>query len=599
MVRPAGTPISTNHVVCYWQGRQVLSANIPLFPGRRIGFSMAYGAAYGEARNGMCWVDAMRIEYYKPIVLRLEQPQELLVTSAAGKLYREVSLGRVEEVATTMRLADDRLLHAVDRLQKLYIADNGAKIQGKDGLIATDEDFPNAYTMTSNYVLDHGGWIALGVVPGDHVVVNETNGQMPSGIWEITEVLHNWIIFADENPTQGASNCNFSVDQRLPKVYDPALGTLEVWETDSDDTNPENVVPPGCPLIARYRDRMVLAGAPTAPHAWFMSAQGDPNNWDYSKFIVSGGGDLSTAVAGQACDAGDIGAPITALVPHSDDYLIFGCEGSLWKLVGDPAMGGVIDSISRSVGIVSSGAWCWGPAGKLIFLSRDGLYGLAPGAQGFPQSLSRERIPRQLIGVDVTNHTVLMAYDVRYRGIHVYLTSNTEGTTQHFWFDWETKSFWPMALQVAHEPTAILNYVGGTVNESGVLLGSRDGYIRRYADTYEHDDGMPMDSYVYYGPLRLGAGDSQDGMFTEMNGAPAQGSGKVKWELFVGETAEAAFATDPVDSGEWESGLNYAARPRARGSSAFVKLSAAEDNAAWAIERITARRRQAGKQRLL
>jgi hypothetical protein len=338
---------------------------------------------------------------------------------------------------------------------------------------------------------------------------------------------------------------------------------------------------------------MVLAGAPTAPHVWYMSRLGDPDDWDYSEE------DTARAIAGSSSDAGQIGEPLTALIPHSDDYLVFGCPNSLWILRGDPAFGGMIEALSRHVGVVGKDAWCRGPTGEVVFLSRDGLYVLNPGATSYPESLSREKMPEELLSFDSELYTVSLAYDARDRGVHIYITSVATQTHTHYWYDWQHKSFWPVTLQSDHEPTAMLTHRSHIASDSAVLLGGRDGYIRRYSPGNETDDGgNEIESYVTYGPIRLGEDDYSDGVVAELIAALAAESGGVAWSVKVGKTHEATITASAHSTGVWNAGLNAKSHPRSRGGSMLLKLENNETNRGWAPERISAVLERRGKQRV-
>jgi hypothetical protein len=404
---------------------------------------------------------------------------------------------------------------------------------------------------------------------------------------DLEEITHGPELSADK-PLQAVSHLQklFIADYgegRKPKVYDPAIPSLTEWEA-SDGT-----LPLGCPLIARYRDRLVLAGAADAAHRWYMSHQGDSDDWEYG----FGLGIPGLAVSGQVSDAGDIGEPINALIPHSDDFLVFGCQDSIWVLRGDAGYGGFIVNISREIGIIGPNAWCRGPSGEIIFLSRDGLYGLDAGAQTYPISISREKLPNELVDINTAAYDVLLAYDVRFRGVHIYLSGRSISGAMHYWFDWETQGLWPVRLQDGHEPTAIFAYHSDVAADSTVLLGGRDGYIRQYVDGFGDDDGRAFDSYTLLGPFRLSGNDHRAGLLTELIGAPADGSGSVVWAMQVGDTQEAAFLADPTASGTWNGGLNYTVRPRLRGNSMFLRLSG-QGLTPWVMERVTAVRMPVG-----
>ena len=174
---------------------------------------------------------------------------------------------------------------------------------------------------------------------------------------------------------------------------------------------------------------------------------------------------------------------------------------------------------------------------------------------------------------------------------------------RNYWFDWETKGFWPAELQTEHQATAVLEYNVPTSRESVVLFGGYDGFIRQYVDGAELDDGNEIESHIVYGPVRLGGDDYRDGMLQELSVALGEDSGDVDWSVVVGSTherltEEAAFATGTFTV-YTHGGLNYVVRPRARGGSFALRLSNGQSGRAWSIEKATMVQRRLGRQRLL
>ena len=564
--------VNGNNIKVYWLGVLLLDQNISAPAGARFGFGIAT-----TVEGGICLVDSFRVQFKTNNKSQTRRSQ--LIASSNGSLYKESYIGKMDVVSVTPTLASDRLLASAENAQKLYIADNGnPNAVGTDGTIDATGLILDAASVPD--------WSVLGITTHSHVVViSNGTGAVVNGTYKLA-VIAAGSITLDSNAGVGGGNCSFRIE-RAPKVYDPVAGTLAILSATAGQ------VPTGCQLCCIYRNRLVLGGAPIAPHVWYMSRQGTLTDWDYA----ASADDAQRAVAGTNTDTGSIEAPLTALIPFSDDYLIYACDTQLWILRGDPAYQGGIDNLSKSVGIVDKQAWCRGPAGELVLLSRDGLYGLAPGGGAYPQQISRERLPRELLDFDNTMYTIQLEYDPRERGVHVYLTPQQTKGQYHWFFDWQTKSFWPAKLAGVHEPTALRYHTSQSAEDSAMLLGCRDGYIRRYRFSHERDDGTAIASHVFLGPLRI-ASDHNDGVLNELIAALAKGSGAVAWALHVGDTAEAAFHAAAFSSGFWSrEGLNYKARPRARGQAAFLKLSN-NANRAWTLERLTAVMEERGRQRL-
>jgi hypothetical protein len=566
--------VTGDTVKVYWHGTQLISQAVSGSQnGRRFGFGMECTVS-----GGLCLVENYLIQYYYGSA---RNTRRIMVASAGGSLYYETFLRTLTALSTSLTLASDRLLQSAERGQKLYIADNSdTRAYGTDGVVTG-----GGVTLDS---ATYSNWTTLGIDTDDDVVViSNGTGSVVNGTYAITTVASGTLTIANVG---GNGNCTFRI-QRCPKVYDPLAGTLTKMTATAGQ------VPTGCPMVCLYRDRIVFAGGDD-PHVWYMSRQGDALDWDYS----ASSDDVQRAVAGESADAGLIGDTLRALIPHSDDYLIFGCESSLWRLRGDPAIGGEIDNLSKTVGVVDKNAWCRGPLGEIVFLSQDGIYALPPGATSYPQSISREKLPRELREIDRNTTTVTMAYDFRDRGVHIYLTPNDSKGRLHFWFDWEDKAFFPVELPNSYEPTAILSYQGPNAENSAVLIGCRDGYVRRYRNEMETDEGTEIESFVLYGPINLGTGNYIEGMLAEIIGVAAANSGSISWSILVGETAEAAVSATPFSSGTWtigdNSGLNFKQLPRARGAAFILKLENGQAARRWCVESVLGVIRQSGKQLL-
>ena len=88
--------------------------------------------------------------------------------------------------------------------------------------------------------------------------------------------------------------------------------------------------------------------------------------------------------------------------------MLFGGDHTIWMLRGDPADGGVIDNVSRSVGVAGPEAWATDGQGGVYFMSRDGLYRLLP-KQGL-ECLSGQAMAETFSTFDLTASRVRLAW---------------------------------------------------------------------------------------------------------------------------------------------------------------------------------------------
>lgn len=266
-------------------------------------------------------------------------------------------------------------------------------------------------------------------------------------------------------------------------------GSVAGWTGSVGGINP----PSNARLICEWGNRIVMAGVTTAPHIWYMSRIGAPNDWLYVT------DDDSSPVASTDLDGGQIGGPITSLIPHNRECILFGTASSLTVLRDNPVAGGNLEVIDHVVGPVNGTAWCKSADDFTYFLTRDGLYRMPPGCGTNPTSLSREKIPESLLGLDGIASKVYMAYDVRFRCIHIYV----EGTSAQRWHYFpQYEAFVPVTA-----PGSTISAIGRfdpieTTDKSGVLIGTAGGLMR--LDRTASLGGSSM-AYAKIGPLRLSA----------------------------------------------------------------------------------------------
>lgn len=424
-----------------------------------------------------------------------------------------------ESIENTIKIRNADYVMAAQRLKDLFIADNMPTENGNtDGTLTVSS---GTATLTATSVND---WTALGIVAeSDEIIISNAATGLVVGTYLVSSVATGGVVLSGYTGDDATGTCAWKVAVS-PKVLHVDTKEVEPWVATVGS------VPENCPLICLYRDRIVLAGEQGNPHLWYMSRQGDPYDWNYTVDASSDAEDYGIAVAGQNSDAGVIGLPIRAIMPHSDDYLVFGYDSQLWILRGDPAAGGQIDCISRSVGVAGKRAWCNGPSGEIIFLSSEGLYRLAGGGNSLPQVISFDKTPVELVGLNYT-HNVQMSYDMDAHGVHIFI----EGRRQAWFYSLETDSLWPVELASGADVTALCEY------QRGVLMGCTDGFVRHHDDKLMTDDGVPFDSFMLLGPMRLGYGDFSIGVLQQIRHTLCGNLNA------VGNTIEFFVGKEPID----------------------------------------------------
>lgn len=395
--------------------------------------------------------------------------------------------------------------------------------------------------------------------------------------------------------------CGDNSSNRSLCVYDPVANTLALAVATA------GTIPTKCTLAAAWRGSLVLSGTPDDPQNAFISATGSPLDWDYAADTTQ------AAVALGDSEPGQLGEPVRALVAHSRNCLIFGCNSSLEILRGHPLTGGTKDRLSNDVGILDAHAWAYDAEGYLFFMTFDGLYVMPPGCGSTPSSVSREKLPTALLNLNRSTYTVSLAYDFAHRGLHLIVAPITAADTTHYWVATKTisradlgggsgiASFFPVTLQSGHDPFFAYSRRDSfpAAGESSVLLGCRDGYARRFNTDLSVDDvSYDFESYVDYGPIVLGPVGSE-GRLSEIIVTTAEGSGDLDLEVRVGQTAQAALSADASYSYSFDNAaLHHTLRPRARGAYCMLRFKNGQPDGSWAIEEVLVRREPAGKRRL-
>jgi hypothetical protein len=131
-----------------------------------------------------------------------------------------------------------------------------------------------------------------------------------------------------------------------------------------------------------------------------------------------------------------------------------------------------------------------------------------------------------------------------------------------------------------------------------VILGGRDGKLRRFERGKETDDGTAFTSSIDYGPLPVVYEGTMDGLFNEMIAVLADGSGNVNWAVRGGNNAESAYNATAWATGQWtQEGLNPSVYPRVGGSDFFIRLSNGQSGTKWAIEKLMVDIQKRGRNR--
>lgn len=353
-------------------------------------------------------------------------------------------------------------------------------------------------------------------------------------------------------------------------------------------------VPQRCSLICTWNGSLVLARQAENPNQYFISKQGDAENWDISPYT------LTQAQAIQGSD-GSAGLPpdiINALIPWSDDLLLIGGDHSIYRITGRPSPGGSgeIHLVSDSIGIAFGRAWCKSPRGTIYFFgSRGGVYRMAPG--GIPEPLpgdvdGRNKIERRLQDIDLSAYTVQMAWSDRDKGFHLIVCPYDDGGTvmEHYFWEEPKGAWWPDEwADSTIQPTCITVLDGDSSEDRAVIVGCEDSYIRIFSSDYNADDGIgvtyPIDTEIWIGPLAP-KDTPVEVIFSRLQAVMANDQ-EARPTLSVYVTDRADFIGNSVWAGEIFPGRNPFKNFKARGAIVYLKISSSDPIARWAYEQIS------------
>lgn len=346
---------------------------------------------------------------------------------------------------------------------------------------------------------------------------------------------------------------------------------------------------------ASWRGRLVLGADRLNPQNFVMSRSGAPTDFDYSQT------DSAAAFAGNASAAGQLGDPITALMPYSDDTLLIGGDHNLWRIDGDPADGGSINLVSDAIGVLGPDAWTKSPDGTVYFVGTGGFYRMAAG--GSPENIAGEQYQQIFSQINRGNTYVQLAWDRDRMGAWIFLTPVNVGSVTHLFYDLRKGGFWPIQFPSNHGPMSVLVYDGDAPTDRQILLGGRVGFIQKFSDTALDDDGVAITSNLTIGPFQP-ATPTGDAVITGLDITMGETSGSdgfnVVWTLEGGKSAyEVTEGTARRLAGGTfaANGRQLTRVTRVRGGWFTITLSNNAASKYFALERIVVHVEAGGKQR--
>lgn len=317
-------------------------------------------------------------------------------------------------------------------------------------------------------------------------------------------------------------------------IYDPKKNTVTRLKAKGPGQ-----VPQGCQLISDFNGRVMLARDKSNPHRWYASEQGNLQGWDFDPPTPT----ATSAVAHTDPRVGPVPDIINAMCKVSEDSFMFGCQKSIWLLLGDPAAQNArLQVVSGSdCGMAFGRSTARDGEGNLFFVGgRGGFYAW----EGGPKCLSDETIPRRMRDLDLGSNWVELVWEPRENAMKVYLCPFGAGGTQRLAYTWERRTgkiipwedSYGTASDFSRQPTCAKLIEGDTAAERVLLYGTEDGHVLAYDESKNSDDTVPIDAFVTMRMTPKAPG--RRFMFRRLKVALAQDDGGCNFELFGSSIAE-------------------------------------------------------------
>lgn len=354
------------------------------------------------------------------------------------------------------------------------------------------------------------------------------------------------------------------------KVYDVSSAAVTTWSATS------GTIPAGGTLICLFNGRLVVAGFKDNPQNYAMSAVDDARDFDFAPATLSD----TMAVAGNNTQgAGLVGDIVTALMPWRDDVMFFGCANSIYRMSGDPAAGGRIDLVSTITGVAWGRAFCLSPEGVMYFVgSRGGIYKLDPNG-GVPQRITALVLDERFADLNMDDNLFRLEWDDRAIGVRIFITPKDGSDTTHYLYDLRNDAWWPITYaNDDHNPLTTHLLDGYASGDRVILMGGQDSYIRMEDVSATTDDGQPIESEVFLGPMN-------NQMVMELQATFSNDTGNVNWSIHTAEELETALDSSAAASGRFSAGRNRSQWPRRRISQGYLRMASSEP---WSLEKMVA-----------
>ncbi|KKN79135.1 hypothetical protein LCGC14_0343230 [marine sediment metagenome] len=453
-----------------------------------------------DSTNGTSWAETTGLDNYFEVygvttadfIPSDKKYTRKLVTFSANKIFTGSTPATMTELAAA---ADDfdtgNPLQATEAYGKVFVAnDTDLKVADFVNIKLTTTSLGSSANAPNHSTILTGGSSGAKMVC-DYITAN-TGATTLYGNSITTATFTSGETVTGTNVAGNAVSFTLSANEVSgPHWYD--------WTVYANDTATYGTMPTTANIIELHIGCLWLMGDTTLPHQWYKTRQNNPWDFLYAK------DDAGSAVAGNNTDAGEVGDIIIDAISYSDDFMVFGCAGSLHVMSGNPAAGGRIDLL-RNTGLVAPKAWTWDDEGNLYMLSTEGLLRIAKGF-GEAENITKLTYPDFIedLAVDPSLHRLSMAYDSANFGILIAKTTFSDGTNIAWWFDTRSGGLFKEVYPEEASIFSMWKFVADDPSNSALILGCNDGYTREHLKSAKSDDiggsDELIDSYVTFGPI--------------------------------------------------------------------------------------------------
>ena len=206
------------------------------------------------------------------------------------------------------------------------------------------------------------------------------------------------------------------------------------------------------------------------------------------------------------------------------------------------------------------------------------------------ERMTSQSLDEELADIDISTKVVRMAWDDRTQGAHLFITDLSGGTTPDIHYYWDSRHNAWYKDEFANyqlDPTCVAVFDGDDPDDRHILLGCRDGYVRKIDVDAKSDDTYPIDSYCWLGPMYLR--DRELLRLKEVQPVLGNASSDVSIRAYGGNSAENAIGNSPSFIRTVKAGRDNVIRERAMGHHIYLRLGNCADDQTWTLEHLLVR----------